>query len=63
MAENLKIGGVTYVDVDHITIREITDDNEEKDVEYYRQGEGGGGRNYRTATIDEIKNIFKQVVK
>ena len=51
MAENLKVGGEIFVDVDHITVREVSDTNEEKDVPYYRQGQGGGGRDYRTATF------------
>jgi hypothetical protein len=61
MAENLKVGGEVFVEVDHITVREVSDTNEEKDVAYYRQGQGGGGRNYRTATEEEIKAIFKVV--
>ena len=64
MAEDLKIGGAYYSEVEYVTIR----NGYGEDVKYYKEGsEGGGsgggsGLNYRTDTEQESQEILKQVV-
>ena len=59
MAEDLRINGEIFRGVEFITVR----NTDNKDVKYFKSGTGGGGgRDYRVATSDEIKDIFKQVV-
>jgi hypothetical protein len=56
VAEDLQINGEIFTGVEFITVR----NTDNKDVKYFKGGTGGGGgRNYRVATSDEIKDIFK----
>jgi hypothetical protein len=55
MTEDLRINGEIFRGVEFITVR----NTDNKDVKYFKGGTGGGGRDYRVATSDEIKDIFK----